>query len=129
MALPMGPLTRSPNRIEDRADDAPRILAEVEVGHGEADQTKDRPRVQPPVEERVLHGQLGRRRSVRLRLVEGRVGVVRHGLGDAPEHEGEPHPRLEEHSDLREPAKLGLLALLAQADLAVPAEGQPDDEA
>src|SRR5919112_58160 len=49
-------------------------------------------------------------------------------LGDAPEHEADAHPSLEEHREPREVAELGFVARLAELDLAVAGEGQVDDE-
>jgi hypothetical protein len=53
---------------------------------------------------------------------------VGEGLGDAPEDEGWSHPRLEHHGEPRERAELGLLAIFAEAELPVAAEGDHDDE-
>ena len=82
------------------------------------------------MEERVLHGQLGRRRRVRLGPAVGRLGrIVQYGLRDSPEDHADAHPRLKKHREPREQAKLGLLVLLTQLDLTVTAEGQKDNEA
>jgi hypothetical protein len=60
---------------------------------------------------------------------EGRIGVVRDGLGDGPENQADAHPSLEEHREPREAAELGSVVRLAEPDLAVAGKGQPDGEA
>ena len=108
----------------DRADETGLVPTEAEVPYREPDDGVHGPRVQRPMEVRVLYPQLGRLRGGRLRHAEGRGAVMREGLGNAPEDEGWPHPGLEHHGEPRERAELGPLTLLAQPELPVTAEGQ-----
>jgi hypothetical protein len=53
---------------------------------------------------------------------------VRERLGHPVEHEPDTHPRAEHHRDPRGGPELGRLAVAAERDLAVAAEGQPERE-
>src|SRR3712207_6781025 len=50
------------------------------------------------------------------------------GLGNRPEDETAPHPRLEEHRKPREAAELWLVVVLAKLDMAETAEGAVERE-
>jgi len=84
--------------------------------------------MQAPVEERGLQGQRGGVRRLRLGQPQGRVDVVREGLGDGPEDQADAHTGLKQHREPREVAELGPVVELAKPDLAVAGQGQPDGE-
>ncbi len=113
---------------EDGAHEAGLVPSKAEVPHREPYDGVHGPRMEGPVEIRVLYPHLGGLGRLCLGHAEGRCAVVGEGLGDTPEDEGGPHPGLEKHREPRERSELGRLALLAEPKLPVTAERQDDHE-
>ena len=107
-------------REDDRAEQVGHALAERRVGEREPDEAVQRPRMQAPVEDRVLHARAGRLRASRPRLeAHRRREHVRERLGHAPEDQPDAHTGREHHRDPRAGAELGALVVGPQPDPAV----------
>ena len=110
-------------RPEGRGDQVAGALAVGEVADRQADHGVHRPGVEAPVEERVLHRQLGPPPACRARarprmLAVGGVEVGQR-LGDAGEHEADAHAGGEHHGDPGERRELRLGVVGPELDVAV----------
>src|ERR671916_2527609 len=81
------------------------------------------------MEEGVAEPEVRGRRCARSGHAVGRFNPeVVDGLGNRPEDETDPHPRLKEHRKPREAAELRLVVVLAELDAPEPTEGQIERE-
>src|SRR5690606_11649155 len=113
--------------IQRRADRQRQAMAEGEVRQHQPGQAVDGPDVKAPVEERDLHGLLGRIQG-QPRGALGWVGIMQYRLRHAEEQQGDTVARGEQHGKPGGEAVLRLGMVRAQLDLAPSAHGDDDDE-
>ena len=118
-------------RLERPPDRHGAALAVDRVREREARDDVDRPRVDAPVQVALPHRGLRERRVAPLDAGLG-AHVVRERLGDAPVDEADAHPGGEQHREPHGQAEERGLLVLAEHDVAEPAQAHPqreDDEA
>ena len=116
----------SQQRVECRTNRERQTAVVGEIGQSQGHQAVEPPGVETPVEEGDAHGQSGSFR--RLRLTPGWAGVVVDGLGDAPEHESDPHAGTEKHRQPSPVAVGGTGVVAAEAQTPVAAEQEKEDD-
>ena len=116
-------------RMERRADQVRHALAEAEVAQREPDRPRTAPTDAAPSGSRCTPSPYGAASSVPgFARPERRRGQVRDRLGDAVEHQPDPHPGAEHHRDPGHRPELGAVVVLAETDPPVAGHGDETGE-
>ncbi|MNN00390.1 hypothetical protein D3C81_1129790 [compost metagenome] len=114
-------------RVEEGPKRQRQPLSIGEVGHAQADQGEDRPRVKRPVEQRYPHRH--GRRFIRQPGGKRVAGVMQHRLGHGPENQADPHAGAEQHGNPGTETEFGLVVVGAELQVGEPAGGYVQQQA